>query len=131
MLIWAAWRALRPGCEEPQCRLLAFSVPVILLLTLQTLLSRAPANWAAAAYPAATILVTAELLRHWPRLFRISLGLHLGAALVITLAPAFAPKLTELMGPTWNPLCARARLARLRRRHAASGRGERRKVRAH
>jgi hypothetical protein len=107
--------------------LLAFSVPVILLLTLQTLLSRAPANWAAAAYPAATILVTAELLRHWPRLFRISLGLHLGAALVIT----FAPKLTELMGPTWNPLCARARLARLRRRHAASGRGERRKVRAH
>ena len=71
-----------------------FSVPVILLLIVQALLSRAFANWAAAAYPAATILVTAELLRHWPRLFRVSLWLHLGAALVITIAPLFAKRLT-------------------------------------
>jgi 4-amino-4-deoxy-L-arabinose transferase-like glycosyltransferase len=103
VLIWMAWRALRYGCEEPQCRLLAFSMPVILLLVLQALLSRALANWAAAAYPAATILVTAELLRHWPRLFRISLGPHLGAALVITLPPIFAPEITKVTGPDWNP----------------------------
>ena len=103
LLIWVAWRALRHGCEQPQCRLLAFSMPVILLLVLQALLSRALANWAAAAYPAATILVTAELLRHWPRLFRISFGLHLGAALVITLGPIFAPEITKITGPDWNP----------------------------
>ena len=63
VLVVVAWRALRRGCEQPECRLLAFSIPVILLLVVQALLSRALANWAAAAYPAATILVTAELLR--------------------------------------------------------------------
>jgi 4-amino-4-deoxy-L-arabinose transferase-like glycosyltransferase len=102
-LIVIAWRTLREGCGEPQCRLLAFSVPVIALLLLQALFSRALANWAAAAYPAATILVTAELLRHWPRLFRISLGLHLGAAIVITVAPSFATEITKITGPDWNP----------------------------
>jgi 4-amino-4-deoxy-L-arabinose transferase-like glycosyltransferase len=102
-LIVVAWRAARRGCEQPECRLLAFSIPVILLLVIQALLSRALANWAAAAYPAATILVTAELLRHYPRLFRISLWLHIGAALVITLAPLFAPQITALTGPKWNP----------------------------
>jgi 4-amino-4-deoxy-L-arabinose transferase-like glycosyltransferase len=97
------WRAMRRGCEQPECRLLAFSVPVILLLIVQSLLSRALANWAAAAYPAATILVTAEVLRHWPRLFRVSLLLHLGAALGITAAPLFASQITALTGPEWNP----------------------------
>jgi hypothetical protein len=103
VLFVVAWRSARRGCEQPDCRLLAFSVPVILLLIVQALLSRAFANWAAAAYPAATILVTAELLRHWPRLFRVSLWLHLGAALVITIAPLFAKRLSAVTGPEWNP----------------------------
>jgi 4-amino-4-deoxy-L-arabinose transferase-like glycosyltransferase len=103
VLIVVAWRALRRGCEQPECRLLAFSVPVILLLVVQAFLSRALANWAAAAYPAATILVTAELLRHWARLFRISLWLHVGVAIAITIAPLFAPRITALTGPEWNP----------------------------
>jgi 4-amino-4-deoxy-L-arabinose transferase-like glycosyltransferase len=102
-LVVIAWRAMRRGCEQPECRLLAFSVPVILLLVVQALLSRALANWAAAAYPAATILVTAVLLHYRQRLFRVSLWLHLGAALVITLAPLFAPRITALTGATWNP----------------------------
>jgi 4-amino-4-deoxy-L-arabinose transferase-like glycosyltransferase len=102
-LIIVAWRALRRGCEQPECRLLAFSIPVILLLIVQALLSRALANWAAAAYPAATILVTAVLLREWPRLFRISLWLHVGAAVVMTFAPLFAPRITALTGPELNP----------------------------
>ena len=33
VLIWMAWCALRHGCEELQCRLLVFSIPVIFLLT--------------------------------------------------------------------------------------------------
>ncbi|HVQ11137.1 MAG TPA: glycosyltransferase family 39 protein, partial [Methyloceanibacter sp.] len=103
VLVVVAWRAFRRGCEQPECRLLAFSVPVILLLVVQALLSRALANWAAAAYPAATILVTAALLRDWPRLFRISLWLHIGVGLVITIAPLFAPRITALTGPEWNP----------------------------
>jgi 4-amino-4-deoxy-L-arabinose transferase-like glycosyltransferase len=103
VLIYLAWATLRRGCAEPQCRLLAFSVPVILLLTLQALLSRAFANWAAVAYPAATILVTAALLAGWPRLFRISLWLHIGAAVAITIGPLFAPNITAITGPDWSP----------------------------
>jgi hypothetical protein len=73
------------------------------LLTIQALFSRALANWAAVAYPAATILVTAGLLGGWPRLFRISLVLHLAAALLLTLGPVFAPDITKLTGPDWSP----------------------------
>jgi hypothetical protein len=76
---------------------------VLVLMSLQPLFSRALANWAAVAYPAATILVTAELLRHRPRLFRISLGLHLGAALVIAVAPIFASDLAGRTGQQFNP----------------------------
>lgn len=94
---------MRRGCEQPECRLLAFSVPIVPLLVVQALLSRALANWAAAAYPAATILVTAELWPRWPRLFRISLWLHVGVALIITLAPLFASRINALTGPEWNP----------------------------
>ena len=103
-LLVIAWGALRRGCQQPDCRLLAFSLPVLVLITLQALFSRALANWAAVAYPAATILVTAVLLRARPRLFRISLGLHLAAALVIALAPIFAPSLAKLGSPQANPL---------------------------
>ncbi len=77
---------------------------MLVLITLQALLSRALANWAAVAYPAATILLTALLLRQRPRLFRISLGLHLCAAIAIASAPIFAPTLASLGEPKSNPL---------------------------
>ena len=102
-LLVFAWRACSAGKEQPQLRLLCFSLPVLLLLTIQALFSRALANWAAVAYPAATILVTAGLLGGWPRLFRISLVLHVAAALLLTLGPVFAPELTRLTGPDWSP----------------------------
>jgi 4-amino-4-deoxy-L-arabinose transferase-like glycosyltransferase len=73
VLIVVAWRAWRRGCEQPDCRLLAFSIPVILLLVVQALLSRALANWVLPP-AAATILVTAELLRHYPRLSDFALA---------------------------------------------------------
>ena len=85
------------------CRLLAFSIPVILLLVVQALFSRALANWAAAAYPAATILVTAVLLRHWPRLFRdfaVAASRH-GAR--HHARPGVRAEITRLTGPEWNP----------------------------
>jgi 4-amino-4-deoxy-L-arabinose transferase-like glycosyltransferase len=103
-LLVIAWGALRRGCQQPDCRLLAFSLPVLVLITSQALFSRALANWAAVAYPAATLLVTAVLLRARPRLFRISLGLHLAAALVIALAPIFTTSLVNLGSPQANPL---------------------------
>jgi 4-amino-4-deoxy-L-arabinose transferase-like glycosyltransferase len=60
--------------------LLFFSLPVLLVILVQALISRAYANWAAAAYPAATVLVVAWLLRWGPRVLPVSLGLHAGVA---------------------------------------------------
>lgn len=71
-------RAMAERLTEPAKLLLAFSVPVLVVITLQALLSRANANWAATAYPAATLLVVWVLTRHlWRQRWLIgSLALH-------------------------------------------------------
>ena len=86
------WYCLRPAWKPGEWRkvagaerlLLAFSVPVVVLMIGQALLSRAHANWGAFAYIAATVLITAVMLRGgWLRLFRFSLALHLTALVVL------------------------------------------------
>lgn len=62
-LIVITVRALRSRLPEPDRLLLAFSVPVIAAILAQAFLSRAHANWAAVAYIAATVLVTATMIR--------------------------------------------------------------------
>lgn len=62
--IWAF--VLRPAGKTREPRdlwLLAFILPVILIIAGQAVLSRAHANWAATAYPAASVLVAAWLVR--------------------------------------------------------------------
>ena len=94
ILIWIAIRAARGPTDPPERMLLYFSVPVIVIITLQALISRAHANWAAAAYPAATILVTATMLRlDFKWLFRASLVLHLIVLVVLAAANSVAPVL--------------------------------------
>ena len=74
--------------------MLSFSLPILALLAVQAILSRAHGNWTATAYPAATILVTAVMLKlNRTTLFRISLGLHLAVAAILAAAPAFATRL--------------------------------------
>ena len=46
--------------------LLCFILPVLIMICFQAVLSRAHANWAATAYPAATVLVAAWLVRSHP-----------------------------------------------------------------
>ena len=58
-----AWRAWKAGPPEPDRMLLAFSLPLVAVITMQALLSRAHANWAAPAYVAATVLVIATMVR--------------------------------------------------------------------
>jgi 4-amino-4-deoxy-L-arabinose transferase-like glycosyltransferase len=81
---WLRSAERRAAAGDAERLLLAFSVPVLALMTVQALLSRAHANWAAFAYIAATVLITAALIRDgWLRLFRASLALHLFAAFLI------------------------------------------------
>lgn len=57
------WRAWKEGLSESDKMMLAWSLPVLVIITTQALLSRAHANWAATAYVAATVLVVATLIR--------------------------------------------------------------------
>jgi 4-amino-4-deoxy-L-arabinose transferase-like glycosyltransferase len=57
---WTAWRERLP---EPDRLLLAFTLPVLVSVTLQAFVSRAHANWAATAYVAGAVLVIALMLR--------------------------------------------------------------------
>ena len=91
VLVRAAWRELREPRDQNKILLLAFSLPVLALLLLQALMSRAHGNWSATAYPAATIFVTAVMLQLDRQiLFRVSLALHLAIAVIFATAPAFA-----------------------------------------
>jgi len=62
-LLIIAWRASRQQLQEADRYLLAFALPIVAIITLQALLSRAHANWAAVSYVAACVLVTATMIR--------------------------------------------------------------------
>ena len=62
-LLVIAWRWWKQGLRDPDRMLLAFCVPIVVIVTTQAFLSRAHANWAAPAYVSATVLVVATLER--------------------------------------------------------------------
>ena len=72
-----AWRAWRERLPENDRLLLSFSLPLIVVITMQAFLSRAHANWAAPAYVAASVLVIATMVREgaW-RWLTASFALH-------------------------------------------------------
>jgi len=97
---WAAvsWRRLGPQERV----LVAFSAPVLGLMLVQALLSRAHANWAAVAYIAATVLAVGFLLRQGrERWLCASLALHGLAAVAILHGASLAPALGV---DPWNRL---------------------------
>ncbi|MBY0430213.1 MAG: glycosyltransferase family 39 protein [Rhodospirillales bacterium] len=74
----------RIAADPRRSLLLAFTLPPLLIIAAQALLSRANANWAAAAYVSGTILVAGWLAgRRAERWLAASLALHLLAAGVI------------------------------------------------
>jgi 4-amino-4-deoxy-L-arabinose transferase-like glycosyltransferase len=93
VLLRTAWREIRTPTDPGKALLLSFSLPVLTLLMVQAILSRAHGNWSATAYPAASILVTAVMIELDRRiLFKVSLGLHLAIAAIMATAPAFATR---------------------------------------
>lgn len=119
-------RACRFGLAPADRLLLAFALPIIIIVTVQAFLSRAHANWAAPSYVAATILVTATMIRDvaW-RWLVASLVLHLavlaGFAVATTQArtvhlPGLPNPFSRTLG--WAEL-GRATQARLDKARAA------------
>ena len=85
-LAWRIVRLIQGKADRREGWLFCFCLPVLVIVTVQAFLSRANANWAATAYVSATILVagwTVTQARLW--LARISVGLHVAAALALAL----------------------------------------------
>lgn len=93
---------MRRVCVDPRHRmLLSFVLPALVIITVQALLSRAHANWAAVSYVSATVLVAAWMLETVgrQRLLRVATALHvLFALLAYTSYPALRAANLELPG---------------------------------
>lgn len=93
------WRSFYEGLRRQDFILVCFALPIIILITVQAFLSRAHANWAAVAYPAAAILVTSTMLRDnaksW---FRASMVLHIFLMLVLSLGLSMAGRMSFPFG---------------------------------
>jgi 4-amino-4-deoxy-L-arabinose transferase-like glycosyltransferase len=97
------WRqeTAMPDGQQNACRLLLhFSWPLLAVMSVQALLSRANANWAAAVYVAATVLVVAWLVhRGKMRWLYLSTGLHCAVAVVAFSLPLLPLALPGKMDP--------------------------------
>ena len=77
VLIFFIILLLKGQIEKREAWLLCFILPILGIVTVQSFLSRANANWAATAYVGATILVTGWLVanhRRW--ILKVSISLH-------------------------------------------------------
>ena len=83
-LLWRLASLRRDPAAQTETLLLCFSLPVLLIITGQSFLSRANANWAATAYVAATILAVSWLIRRYRlKLVITGIGINLTAAAVL------------------------------------------------
>lgn len=87
-----------------EAHLAILSWPIVIAITLQALMSRAYANWAATAYAAGTMLAVIYLLRANPRALTVSLSINGVASLVFPLLTVFA---SDVVLPSGQPLLAR------------------------
>lgn len=92
MLLWIAVAAIRGRTDRRVAMLLAFSLPILILITVQSLIARTHASWTAAVAPAASILVTAWLLERRRRiLFGATVATNALATAAMLIGPALPP----------------------------------------
>jgi len=96
----AAARAEAAQAARPRTLLALYVLPILVIVASQAFISRAHANWAAAAYGAGAILTTAFLLAGpiWRRrVLAASVALHTAAGLILA-SFALSPPLAEEAG---------------------------------
>ena len=95
-----AWRASKQRLPEPDRYLLAFSAPILIVITLEAFISRAHANWAAPAYVAGAVLVIATMVRDgaWSWL-KASFAVNVALLLLLALGTTTAGRLPNPVGP--------------------------------
>lgn len=94
ILAWRIVAWIRGRASPAETFLLAWTVPPLAVITVQAFLSRANANWAATAYPTATVLVAFWLVGTAPRWMRyVTLLPHLAASFAFAMIVAVWPDL--------------------------------------
>jgi 4-amino-4-deoxy-L-arabinose transferase-like glycosyltransferase len=106
MLLWIAAVAIRGRIDRRVVMLLSFSLPVIVLIIVQSFISRTHASWTASASPAASILVTAWLLE---RQRKVLFGATVAINALATAAMLVGPTLPTSVFPTRSDPFARMR----------------------
>jgi 4-amino-4-deoxy-L-arabinose transferase-like glycosyltransferase len=98
--LWGAWRIVRgrDDAKDAGRMLLCFSAPILLIITVQSVISDANANWAAAAFVAATALAVHTVLAAWGRWAAWTSAVINALALVALLAFALSPAVVEGVG---------------------------------
>jgi len=94
----ALWRLMRGPRPEAELVLAAFALPPVMIITVQAFISEANANWAAAAYVAATPLAVAALLpvaRRWALWGGIAVN---GLAMVLLWVVLVSPRTGDVLG---------------------------------
>jgi 4-amino-4-deoxy-L-arabinose transferase-like glycosyltransferase len=94
-----AWRASKQRLPEPDRYLLAFSAPILLVITAEAFISRAHANWAAPAYVAGSVLVIATMVRDadW-RWLKASFAINVAVLLLLVFGTTTAGQMTSPIG---------------------------------
>ncbi len=91
VFLLTAIQLIRGGSNDSEKFLLVFSLPMLLLLTFQGLMSKAYANWAAATYVAATILVSNVLANRIPPIWnRLSISIHTVVLVLVSLVMIYS-----------------------------------------
>ncbi len=93
-LLLTARRRLQPA----DLALLCLTLPPLLVVSAQAFISRANANWAAAAYPSAAVLVAAWLVRRRARRTLAAAVVIQSAGAALFLVLAAAPSLADALG---------------------------------
>jgi 4-amino-4-deoxy-L-arabinose transferase-like glycosyltransferase len=89
MLLWLTVLAMRGRADRRVVMLLAFSLPILILITVQSLISRTHANWTAPIAVAASILVMGRVIELERRvLFWVIVGTNALATTAMMIGPA-------------------------------------------
>ncbi|PWE32620.1 glycosyl transferase [Maritimibacter sp. 55A14] len=92
-LIWAVARTLRGGAARAEAGLLWFVLPILAIVSVQAVLSKAYANWAATAYLAGALVAVPLLRARAPRWLTASFAINGALAVALPLAAVFADRL--------------------------------------
>jgi 4-amino-4-deoxy-L-arabinose transferase-like glycosyltransferase len=104
LLLAGAIRLARPRGDEAGARmawLVCFLAPPLIIIAMQAVVSRAHANWAASAYPAASVLVGALITRPgWSRWVKAGVALNAAVGAVYLVLVSLPPPVWDQAGAT-------------------------------